>query len=330
MRRIAFALVVMLGLGACSALPVLQLPADTPQRVELEQVPFFPQQQKQCGAASLAAVLAFNGTPVAVESLAEALFIPEKQGTLAIELAAQARRYGLLVYPLEPTLDALFSEVAAGNPVLVFQNQGLRWLPQYHFAVLVGYDALRSEVILRSGKYRRKVVALKTFNATWRRAGAWALAIVSPDSPPVTAASAKFLQAAADLEQLGQLDAAEQGYLVAARRWPEEGGALAALGLANIAYTRGDFSRARDGLVASLVVDPHAADNWNNLSYTLIRLQCPEAAEMAVQCARLLQPQSEAYRDSVREIRDLSAGLPAINEHPVCTIPRCPAPYLSD
>lgn len=329
MRRTFFGLLVI-ALSACSALPALQMPAQAPPRIELEQVPFLPQQQKQCGAASLAAVLAYRGKPVAVESLAEALFIPEKQGTLAIELAAQARSYGLLAYPLEPTLEALFAEVAAGNPVLVLQNQGLRWLPQYHFAVLVGYDVRRSELILRSGKFRRKVVALKTFNATWRRAGAWALAIVSPDGPPVTAVSAKFLQAAADLEQLGQLDAAEQGYLAAARHWPEDGAALAALGLANIAYARGNFSRARDWLVASLATDPLTADNWNNLAYILIKLQCFGAAEKAVQCASSLQPQSEIYRESEREIRDFSDGLPLISDQPLCAIPRCPVSDVTD
>src|SRR2546422_3737218 len=46
-------------------------------------------------------------------------------------------RSGQLAVPVT-TLSDLLAEVAAGHPVLVFQNLGLHWIPRWHFAVAVG------------------------------------------------------------------------------------------------------------------------------------------------------------------------------------------------
>lgn len=40
-----------------------------------------------------------------------------------------SRRNGLPAYPLKPKLEAVLREVAAGNPVLVFQNLSLPIYP---------------------------------------------------------------------------------------------------------------------------------------------------------------------------------------------------------
>ena len=69
----------------------------------------------------------------------------------------------MLAYPLRDSLADLLREVAHGNPVIVFQNLGTRWLPRWHFAVVVGYDLQASKVILRSGTTERWRTTLATF-----------------------------------------------------------------------------------------------------------------------------------------------------------------------
>ncbi|WP_439136153.1 PA2778 family cysteine peptidase, partial [Pseudomaricurvus sp.] len=146
-----------------------------PSQAELTDVPFFPQKQEQCGPSSLATVLNYRQIDVSAEQLEPLLYIPEKQGTLSIELTAQARAHELLAYPL-----ALLQEIAAGNPVLVMQNLGLNWWPQWHFAVAVGYDMNTKTLTLRSGKEPRRQTPFKTFLNTWTRAERWGIVIVEP------------------------------------------------------------------------------------------------------------------------------------------------------
>jgi len=129
-------------LGGCSA--VSPLPDDDarldtlPSHAEIGSLPYFPQQEDQCGPAALATVLAYRGIEVTPEALRPQVYLPGKGGTLAIELVAGARRYGMLAYPLNPSLTALLTELDAGNPVLVMQNLRFDWWPQWHFAVAIG------------------------------------------------------------------------------------------------------------------------------------------------------------------------------------------------
>src|SRR3569623_1363896 len=130
-------------------------PADLTHAVELDAVPFFPQERYQCGPAALATVLAWSGAAVTADQLVPQVYLPARQGSLQPELLAAARRYQRLPYVLEPDLAALLREVGAGHPVLVLQNLGLSWAPRWHNAVVVGYDLARDEVVLRSGAGRR-------------------------------------------------------------------------------------------------------------------------------------------------------------------------------
>ncbi|HCD05301.1 MAG TPA: bacteriocin/lantibiotic ABC transporter, partial [Methylophaga sp.] len=100
-----------------------------PRMVELEDVPFFPQTQYQCGPAALATVMQYRGIDILPDTLTEQVYIPEKQGSLQIEMIAATRKQGLMPYPLAPDMEDLLTEVAAGNPVLVMQNLGYNWKP---------------------------------------------------------------------------------------------------------------------------------------------------------------------------------------------------------
>jgi len=97
-------------------------PAGVPERIELGAVPFFPQEDYQCGPAALATTLVESGVKVTPQDLVAQVYIPERQGSLQVEMLAAPRRYGIASYQLAPRLDDLLREVAAGNPVIVPKN----------------------------------------------------------------------------------------------------------------------------------------------------------------------------------------------------------------
>ena len=262
-RRLAGALLVSAMLGGCAQPP--RLPPESaalPARVELRDVPFFPQEAYQCGPGQLK----------------DEVFIPGREGSLQLEMVAAARRHGMLVYPLQGGLESVLEEVAAGNPVLVLQNQAFSWWPRWHFAVVVGFDRERRELVLRSGITRRWVTDFTSFESTWKRSGRWAVLTLPGDRLPATAAAVPWLKAASDSEETGHPKVARRAYEEAVRRWPEDAFAWFALG--NSRYAAGTSVERRVDFAAG----------WFNLSQLLAERGCAAPARQAQACARALQP----------------------------------------
>jgi predicted Zn-dependent protease len=212
-------------------------------------------------------------------------------------MLAATRRHRLVAYPLAPRMQDLLRELAAGTPVVVLQNLALDWWPQWHYAVAIGYDLDRREVVLRSGVTRRLTLSLDTFEHTWARSGHWAMAALPPDRLPATAVEATYLVAVAALEQLAPA-AARRGYESALARWP--GSVVARLGLGNASYALGDLPGAAAAYLRATLDHPEAADAWNNLAQALhesgSRAQALAAARRAV---ALGGPRLPAYRETL-------------------------------
>ena len=149
-------------------------------RVQLEQVPFFPQEDFQCGPAALATVLQASKVDILPDALVSQVYVPSRQGSLQVEMLAAARRYGRISQILAPDLKGLLEQVQAGKPVLVMQNLGLSWYPQWHYAVVVGFDLPRGEIVLRSGLVKDYRISLTLFERTWQRAEHWAVVLLAP------------------------------------------------------------------------------------------------------------------------------------------------------
>lgn len=296
-----------------------QLPASSerlPEQVELSDTPFFPQKDYQCGPAALATVLVQRDVSTSPEALLPSVYLPGRKGSLKVELVAAARQHGQLVYPLRPELDALLAQVAAGNPVLVMQNLGLDWYPQWHFAVLVGYDRIRQELVLRSATHKRWVTDFTAFDRTWTRAERWAVLTLPPDRLPAEPQLSAWLQAASDLEQTGQDEAAGTAYRAAMAHWPDE--ALPGFALANLRYAKGDRALAEETLRQSLSRRGDFAVGWFNLSELLNERGCVVQAQAARTCAQRLAPEDQRLMAPLAE-RGVVAG--------VCQpLPRCDTP----
>jgi tetratricopeptide (TPR) repeat protein len=290
-------------LAACASPAGLDrgvLPPALPARAEVAAVPFLPQDELQCGPAALATTLTWSGASVTPAELAPAVFTPGRAGTLQPDLLSAARRHGRLAVPVAD-LPALLAELAAGHPVLVLQNLGLGWAPQWHYAVAVGYDRDAGELVLRSGREARRRVSFATFERTWARADHWALTILPPDRLPATAAEADLLQAAAALERAGLPGAAASAYATILGRWPDSEGAL--IGLANAQYAAGETQAAAATLRRATVTHPDSAAAWNNLAHLLAESgQRPAALAAARRAVALGGPLAAIARATEAEI----------------------------
>ncbi|MCC5827095.1 PA2778 family cysteine peptidase [Alkalimonas sp.] len=290
-RRWLLALLLCFLLPACSSLSTnyqyQQLSSAELSAIELSDTPFFPQQQYHCGPAALATVLQVSGVQAAnPDSLAEQVYLPDRQGSLQAELLAASRRAERIPYVLAPQLTDLLAELDAGHPVLVLQNLGLARWPRWHYAVVIGFDPNKQQLLLRSGSRYRQSMSLRQFERSWQLADYWAMVVPAPGQLPATAEPLRYLQAVAAVEQQQRWLLAAEGYHAAERRWPEQ--ATSAFGLGNIAYQQQDFAAAKAHYYRATELAPAEAAYYFNLSWALLRLgQAAEALKIAAITAQL-------------------------------------------
>ena len=279
---------------------LLNAPAALPARAEVAGVPFFPQEKYYCGPAALAMVLNWSGLPVTQEEIGAQVYTPGREGTLQSDVVAAARRNGRLAVPVTRLPD-LAAELAAGHPVVVFQNLGLGWLPVWHYAVAIGYDLTSGDLILHSGLDSRRVMPLRTFERTWARGDHWGLVVLPPEELPVSADQVAVLRAATGLEQAGKSEEAAVAYGAIAERWPDS--LEAWIGLGNAAYAAGRLDEAENAFRTATERHPNAGAAWNNLAHVLGQKgRRTEAVAAAQRAVRLGGPNATTYRATLREV----------------------------
>ena len=250
--------------------------SDITPTLELLDTPFFPQEDHQCGPAALATVLVASDISVTPDELTSKVYLPQREGSLQLELIAAVRRYGRLPYVLDGELPAILSELTSGRPVLVLQNQGLASYPFWHYAVVVGFDTSRDEIILRSGDRQRLTMSTQNYLRSWELANYWALAVLRPGEMPVAPDETRYVHAIAALESAAQPEVAAVFYTAALSRWPDN--TLALFGTGNIHYAQGNREAAEAAYQRLLLIKPDYAAARNNLAHILAQRGCREAA----------------------------------------------------
>src|SRR5580692_967057 len=171
--------------------------------VEITEVPFFPQKEFQCGPAALATSLAYFGAPVTADDLVSQVYLPERHGSLQVEMTAAARHNGMVAYKLKPRYEDVLREIDAGFPVILLLDYGVWPVRLWHYAVAVGYDMQEGQMVLRSGEKRRLIVPFSVLEYLWSESDYWALVTSPPARIPVTATEPPYLKAVVELEQTG-------------------------------------------------------------------------------------------------------------------------------
>lgn len=271
-----------------------------PSRHVIDDVPFFAQSSDDCGPATLAMSLAHRGYQVTPDMLAPLVYLPERGGSVPIEMMAASRRFDMLPYPIAPKLSHLVQEIRAGNPVLVLQNLGFSWAPTWHYALVVGFDLSAQEVYIHSDKDAYQSISLTRLERTWLwPEQPWAIVLMPPGELPETAAPLKLTQGLEALAVTGHVDAALKGYLAAVERWPED--RLLGLALGNVQYQSAHYRAAVNAYLNLLDKHPRAEEGWNNLSYALAQLGCDVAGQSSA-CALYLAPDNAAIRASQSDV----------------------------
>ncbi|MCI0505470.1 MAG: PA2778 family cysteine peptidase [Gammaproteobacteria bacterium] len=259
-------------LCACGTLEIDRIratpEAQSGQWFVIDSVPFFAQQDYQCGPAALAMLLNWSGHSITPEEITPLVYVPGRKGSFQIEMLAAARSYNRIPYELARGWAALIAEIEAGNPVLVLQNLGLDWFPKWHFAVVTGIDMANNEIILHSGIHKNHVTGLQTFERTWQRANKWAMVVMTANRIPASADALSYVKTVSYFEQPGRLEIALQAYQSAAKKWPTQ--TVVLMGLGNVYYQLGQLEEARQQYERALEINGDYAPARNNLAQILL------------------------------------------------------------
>ena len=277
-------------------------------------VSFQPQRTRECGPAAMAMALRWRGEDIPIDHLVDEIYTPGREGSLQSAMVAAARRHGYLAYPVR-TLRGLTTHIDDGRPVIVLQNLGLSWFPQWHYAVAVGYDIGSAEIVLHSGETAWLRLGMALFERTWARGDYWAIAVTSPDRLPAGADRLVWLGEAAGLERAGRMQSARRAYLTAVAAWPGDHAAL--MGLGNASYALGRQANAAEAF-RSAAADPVSDAARNNLAHVLSEMGRLDEAEAAAREAialngRYLDTARRTLAEILANRRNRGAGPPARN-----------------
>ena len=298
-----FFLALCIVIAGCSLTPTGYLSQEPgrPTNVIVEEVPFFPQDELQCGPASLAMVLTWSGVPVEPSDLSSEVYTPGLKGSLQNSLIGSARRHGRVAYPIAG-IDTLFAEISAGHPVVVLVNLGFSWYPQWHYAVVIGYDQEEKVIIANSGLTAREVISFWTFNNIWKRGEYWGLLVLSPNQLPGIVEEEKWLTAVAGLEKAGQWQAAATGYATALKRWNNS--FISWMGLGNSKYNLHEFASSADAFYQATLIQPENGMAYNNLAHVLAKQgKLNEALIAAQRAVDHGGPSQDTFRQTLEEIK---------------------------
>ncbi len=298
---IVFSLLLFSSCASFQKIEKINIPKNLPSIVEISEVPFYSQQERQCGPASLAMALEWSGVKVDFEKLKEQVFTPGRQGTFPQDMVSGSRRNGRLAYPIR-SFPLLLEEIAASNPVIVLQQLKGLFNNDWHYAVVYGYDLKNQEVFLRSGNQSQVKMHFEDFLQTWQAWKKWGLIALPPSNLPKTAKEEIYLKAVLGLEQVGQWKSAEQGYLTAIKKWPKS---LAAwMGLGNSRFAQKKLSDAANAFRQATHFHPQSGVAFNNLAHVLNELgQKEEALAASRRAIAIGGPQLETYRLTLSQIK---------------------------
>lgn len=141
----------------------------------LNNVPFYPHEDYQCGPASLAGVLNYWGVNVTPDDIAKEIYSESLRGTLTVEMILYVQKKGLQSNKYKGGMEDLKRNIDSGYPLIVLVDYGFSLYQANHFMVVIGYSS--NGVIVNSGKNEGKFISEEEFIKAWERTKYWTLLI---------------------------------------------------------------------------------------------------------------------------------------------------------
>jgi len=267
-------------------------------------VPFIAQAPNLCGPAALAMLATYHGHPVTQDAIAQDIYLPTIRGTLTVELAEYARRYGLWTRQYRGSRADLRAKLAAGLPLIVLGKIGA----SYHYFVVLADE--RDHLIVHSGTQAHQRVDAETFTRWWNRANQWTLLVCPPAQARWSLSAAEHNDLGVFLEETGQLDTAAAQYQAAIAREPAQSDYHFNLG--NVRLHQQNLPAAVDAFARAIAADPENADALNNLAWTYHEMgdHLDRAALLCQRAIQLRPAQRAYYLDTLGSVL-LKQGRPA-------------------
>ena len=141
----------------------------------IRNVPFYPQEEYQCGPASLAGVLNYWGLETSPEEIAAEIYSKSVKGTLNIDMVLYVERRGLKARQYRGSLEDVKTKIDSGYPLIVLVDEGFLIYQKNHFMVVIGHA--EDGILANSGREQHKFIPLKDFLRSWGRTKFWTLVI---------------------------------------------------------------------------------------------------------------------------------------------------------
>jgi tetratricopeptide (TPR) repeat protein len=230
---------------------------------EIKNVDFIDQTSSYCGPATLTMAMRWAGQDVSVDQVAALVYTPGFHGSFQSDMISASRRQGLMAVPIHD-LQALLTEVQAGHPVIIFENLSVSWAPVWHYALILGYDLKKQEMIMHSGHDAFYHWDMEKFERSWMLGDYWGLVVLPPGELAASAGELPQVSAVVGLEQIKKYDEAQKSYLKILEKWPND--LVALIGLGNISYQKGNRKEAIHWLQQAVKIHPESQVAQHNLS----------------------------------------------------------------
>ena len=151
----------------------------------IDNVPFFKQDDYQCGPSALASVINYWYTKkavpknITVEEIVAAIYSPSARGILGIDLESYARKKGLQVKQYSGSIADIKESIDGGTPLILFVEYGFLFYQLNHFIVTKGYT--QEGIIVNSGRKENELIPNEELDKIWRKTGYWSL-LIKPSS----------------------------------------------------------------------------------------------------------------------------------------------------
>jgi predicted double-glycine peptidase len=170
-------LALLFFLAGC-ATSIETLPSDA---WTIDQVPYFEQEDFQCGPAALATVINYwytknkSNKRLSVETIVDQIYSHSAKGVLGLDLEAYARKLGFNAVQPSGAIEEIRKSIDAKIPVIILVDYGGTFHQQNHFMVAKGYT--HDGIVFNSGRRENHLISNETLQKIWKKTGFWALII---------------------------------------------------------------------------------------------------------------------------------------------------------